>query len=55
MTVSHYVSILAWSSTFGAFWYLVTQQRHDFATVGLIVCSFIIAMVASMVYSIGKP
>jgi hypothetical protein len=54
MTVSHFVSILAWSSTFGAFWFMVTQQRHDGGGILLIVLSFIIAIIASAVYGSNK-
>jgi hypothetical protein len=54
MTVSHFVSILAWSSTFGAFWFTVTQQRHDGGVISLIVLSFIIAIIASTVYGSNK-
>jgi hypothetical protein len=54
MTVSHYVSILAWSSTFGAFWFLVTQNRHDVETILLIIISLLIALFASAMYSMDK-
>jgi hypothetical protein len=54
MTVSHYVSILAWSSTFGAYWFMVTQQRHDGGAVSLVVLSFLIALISSSVYWTGR-
>jgi len=48
MTLSFYVSALAWLSFFGAYWYCFTNDKWSAAGILLIVGSLVIAVAAGL-------
>lgn len=53
MTPTQYVTVLAWTSTFGAFWYSFVFDKWTAASITLIIFSLIVALLSG-IFALGE-